>query len=168
MRRAGKVTEPDHFERNRAIQTSLPGAINNSLPAASNFFDQLVVAKLLHRRRRTFSIDGRRIDIVVKRTECGLEHASTADSGFSEKLCATLATRLSDSGAHRRSASRAPTIYCMNFAHGLLTQHRDQVPQLILNVAGRGHCVADLFPQQSAITLTKTMISLFDRVLGHS
>ena len=45
------MAERDHFERNDSIETFLPRAINHALPAASDFFQQFVIAKILHRRR---------------------------------------------------------------------------------------------------------------------
>src|SRR6266516_1504197 len=45
VRRARPLAEPDHLERDGAIQAFLPRAINHALSAATNLFEQLVVAK---------------------------------------------------------------------------------------------------------------------------
>ncbi len=42
----GPMTEADNLERDCAIQTFLPGAIDYALTAASDFFQQFVIAKI--------------------------------------------------------------------------------------------------------------------------
>src|ERR1043166_86433 len=50
VRGAGKVTEPNYFQRDRAIQTFLPRSIYDALSAAANFFDQMVITELPQNR----------------------------------------------------------------------------------------------------------------------
>ena len=46
MRFRGPSSQTNYFERDDAIETFLMSAINNTLAAAANFLQQLVVAKL--------------------------------------------------------------------------------------------------------------------------
>jgi len=146
VRRARKMSEADHLQRDGAIQTFLSRAINDALPAASDFFEQLVIAKVHH--RRSAAIDRRKIDIVIdERAKRGLEHASAAKSLLAKKFGAAFSAGSHYNGTHGRSAVRAPIIYCSKFAHKLLPQYRNQMSQFVFNVAGKGNRVRNLFAQ---------------------
>src|SRR5438132_12013154 len=107
------------------------------------------------------------IDIVVSQwTQSRLQHAGAAKLRLGKKFRPALATSFGDSGAHRRSASCAPAEYCKKFCHGLLAQHRDEVPQLVLNVSRHRDRVRDLLPQQFAIAPPQSMACLLDRDYG--
>ena len=58
--------------------------------------------------------------------------------------------------------------YCTEILNRLRAQCSDEVAQFVFNL-GRGcHRVRDLLAQQLAVTLSQSMESLFDRVLGHA
>ena len=98
------------------------------------------------------------IDIFVCQwTESRLQNAGAAKLCFGKKFRPALATSFGDSGAHRRSASCAPAEYCKKFCHGLLAQHRDEVPQLVLNVSRHRDRVRDLLPQNLAMPAPQAM-----------
>ena len=46
VRFGGPLAEANHFKRDGAIETFLPGAINHALTAATDFLQQFVIAEL--------------------------------------------------------------------------------------------------------------------------
>src|SRR5439155_11606928 len=56
VRFRGPMTEADNLERDCAIQTFLPGAIDNALTAAPDFFKQFVIAEIAQHFSRTHSL----------------------------------------------------------------------------------------------------------------
>src|SRR5437762_271039 len=73
MRFSGPGAQADHFERDGAIETFLMGAINHALTAASDFLQQLVIAKVCeHSNRRRGFILVRCSNIVTATEVIGL------------------------------------------------------------------------------------------------
>src|SRR6266566_3122337 len=78
VRRARPLAEPDHLERDGAIKAFLPRAINHALSAATNLFEQLVVAKL--------HLDSMRLllatVVVLERSQSSSEHTHATKSAW--------------------------------------------------------------------------------------
>src|SRR5437870_12970098 len=76
MRRTGPLPETNDFQRHRAVQTFLTRPINDSLSAATDFLDQIVIAKS-HLHARLF----RRVPVfIVERSETSAEKTDAAQS----------------------------------------------------------------------------------------
>ena len=55
---AGKTRGEDHLQRDDTIKTALPGAVDHSHAAATEFIDHLVVANLHPRNRNRIALAG--------------------------------------------------------------------------------------------------------------
>src|SRR3982751_5009835 len=88
MRRAGPSAETDHFQRDGTIQAFLPGAINDALSAATDFLEQVVIAKLhVYSTRLTLAVV-----ILLERSQPGFEQTHAAKSAWriGKNCCAAL------------------------------------------------------------------------------
>src|SRR5437870_6618686 len=111
VRFRGPMTEADDLERDCAIQTFLPGAIDYALTAASDFFQQFVIAKIsqhFSQARSTALVGQRRcrvFNVASEQTEAGLQQTGAAKflRRVSKDFRATLCT---DFGGRRHVAGR--------------------------------------------------------------
>src|SRR5437660_11626984 len=84
VRFRGPMTEADNLERDCAIQTFLPGAIDYALTAASDFFQQFVIAKItkhFSQARSTALVGQRRsrvFNVASEQTEARLQQTGAA------------------------------------------------------------------------------------------
>src|SRR5205807_9474442 len=78
------MTEADNLERDCAIQTFLPGAIDDALTAASDFFQQFVIAKITQHfsQARSTALVGQRrsrvFNVASEQTEARLQQTGAA------------------------------------------------------------------------------------------
>src|SRR5207249_9962309 len=86
VRFRGPMTEADNLERDCAIQTFLPGAIDYALTAASDFFQQFVIAKITQHfsQARSTALVGQRrysdsvLVLAGEQTETGFQQTGAA------------------------------------------------------------------------------------------
>ena len=76
MRRARPLAQSDHLERDGAIKAFLPGAINDSLAAAADLFEQLVIPKIHLDSARLLPTVG----VFLERSQSGSEQTNAAKS----------------------------------------------------------------------------------------
>src|SRR5947208_4400400 len=123
------VSETNHFERHNPVQTFLSCPINDALAAASDFFEQFVIAEIFqHPRNRWF----KRLVIFV--VACGKTSPKQADAANSlRRIC-------EHGGAAFRANSAAIChpglrriyrlyLYCLKFFHRLRLQYGDEMSQ---------------------------------------
>src|SRR5205085_6386926 len=129
MRFSGPMAKADHFQRDRAVQTFLPGAINYALSTATDLLEQFVVPKvgkglcsirflLITRQWHAFTRAGvipllRDYRFAREEIEAGLEEASGAKSlrCVGENLRSALSTK-SKYAAHRGRVVHARSPSC--------------------------------------------------------
>ncbi len=66
-----------------------------------------------------------------------------------------------------RVANALSILYCAKFCHALRSQHRDQMTELIFNIAGNRNRVGDLLAQQGLIMMTEPMEGLPHSIIRH-
>src|SRR5439155_16670249 len=129
----------------------------------ADYLQQFIVAKVGERLCRTcrFSsircyytnIAARVVDCgyrcVSEQTKASLKQASgtKAFGCVGKNLRSTLSTNPGYAAHFGRVACALPVMYCAEFRHTLRSQHTDQMAQLIFDIAGNGHSVADFFAQ---------------------
>src|SRR5438132_7988622 len=67
MRLCRPVSQTDYFESYCAVETFLPGAIHDTLTAATDLFQQFIVAKVGQRLRGTWSLPNMKRSIRITR-----------------------------------------------------------------------------------------------------
>src|SRR5438046_8443562 len=141
MRFSGPMAQANHFERNRAIETFLPGAINDALAAATDYLQQFVVAKIaecpraarLHfrRARRSRPTCVRRfVGFISGQIKAGLKEASgtKAFRRVGKNFRSAFSTNPRCAAAHDgRVACAVPIMYCEGFHHTLRSQPNYQM-----------------------------------------
>src|SRR5439155_8334635 len=131
VRFRGPMTEADNLERDCAIQTFLPGAIDYALTAASDFFQQFVIAKITQHfsQARSTAIVGQRrcrvFNVASEQTEARLQQTGAAKflRRISENSRPALCT---DFVGRRHVAGRTiqrPNKYCRESSRRLRAQY---------------------------------------------
>src|SRR5205823_3826681 len=126
------VTKAYDFERHCAVETFLPRAINHALTAATDFFEQFVIAECcLHpygarshfpRARRSRPTCIRRlVDFIYEQAKTRLQKTGRTRT-FSQTLSSALAANCSYT-RHFGSVDCSPFRYCNKFRHRLLPQY---------------------------------------------
>jgi hypothetical protein len=99
MRFGSPRAQANYFERNGTIETLLVRPINHPLPASTDFFQQLVIAKVSQHFRRARTMTSTRglrwigrAFMLFEQTKTGLQKASPANvlRRIGENLCAAL------------------------------------------------------------------------------
>src|SRR6266513_3073138 len=180
----GPMSQTDYFESYCAVETFLPGAIHDTLTAATDLFQQFIVAKVGQRLRgvRGFLSIYRPHAIIAagvtapgyrwvrEEIKACLKQASGAKSfgRVGEDLRSALSTNSEYVAHYRRVVHALPILYCAKFYHTLRSQHSDQMAQLIFDIAGNSNSVADFLSQQDLVTVAKSIEGLPDRILRHT
>src|SRR5207249_3195034 len=160
------ATKADDLEGNSSIQAFLACAINHALSTAAYLVEQLVVAEF-HLHSALFL---HVVFLVIERAQPSPKqtHAAKSMGGIGKDgrpaFCANSLNFI-----RRRAQSVSNLyVYCSKFFRGLRLEHRNEMSQLILDVAGHGDSLRDFVTQQFSITLTQSMKGLLDRVFGHA
>src|SRR6266481_2965593 len=184
----GPMAQPDHFNRDGAIQTLLARAIHHTLTATADFLKQFVIAEVsrclclsccLRTMRRGISLT--RFDILSGVLTSGCERsreqtkANLKQAGGAKALrCVgknfrpALSTN-SECATHcGRVVRTLPILYCAELYHTLRSQHSDQMAQLIFDIAGNSNGVADFLSQQGLVTVAKSIEGLANCILRHT
>src|SRR5215467_10593830 len=143
MRFGGPVAQANNFKRNGAIQAFLAGPIYHSLPTASDFLQQFVIAKIGERLcpiRFLFntgqwpgSIRARSIEsgyrIMSQQIKSGLKQTSCTKAFrcVGKNFRAALSTNPGCAAHDGRVVCTLPIMYCAEFWHTLRSQHSDQM-----------------------------------------
>src|SRR5262249_14927263 len=139
MRFGGPISQADHFQCYRAVETFLPGSVNHTLTAASDFLQQLIIAKIAEPAcgscrflciRRLWAITNAGVTdpgyrFFGEQTKPGLEQTCGAKflRPFSENLRATFCA---SSGDSRHDVDWAATVsirLCRKFLRSLRPQN---------------------------------------------
>src|SRR5262249_2912246 len=178
------MAEADDFQRDGAIKTFLPRAINHTLATTTDYLHQFIIAKVRERfcRSRRFlfmwrsfaivhaGVTGPGYRFVREQIEAGLKQTrgTKAFRCVGKNLRSAFSTNPGCAAHNRRVGCALPIMYCADFWHTLRSQHSNQMAQFIFDIAGHSDSVTDFFAQQKLITLTKAMEGLAKGIIRHA